>query len=182
MKLVSLAASFRVHGNNQRLVNTASAIAESEGATILPVDYSATEAPFYREDNPNAPLPAGATLLKHALEDADGILLAMPEHNWSFPASLKNLIDWLSTTTQFPFAGKTALLMCATPSRRGGVVGLQQLRVPMELLGAWVYPQVVGIGNVYQTMTGDGLQDARDLDFLTHCVKDFVRTTRAMKG
>lgn len=182
MKLVSFAASFRVNGNNQKLVDIASNIARDEGATIVPLDYSATEAPFYREDNPDAPLPAGIQLVADALHDASGMLIAMPEHNWSLPASLKNLIDWLSTTTQFPFAGKTALLMCATPSRRGGVVGLQQLRVPMELLGAWVYPQVVGIGNVYQTMTDTGLQDARDLNFLTHCVKDFVRVTRAMKG
>lgn len=182
MKLVSLAASFRVNGNNQKLVDIASGIAKGEGAEIISLDYGATESPFYREDNPNAPLPAGAQLVADALKDADGIVIAMPEHNWSFPASLKNLIDWLSTTTQFPFAGKTALLMCATPSRRGGVVGLQQLRVPMELLGAWVYPQVIGIGNIYQTMTDEGLSDARDLSFLTHCVKDFVRVTRAMKG
>ncbi len=182
MKLVSFAASFRVNGNNQKLVDIASGIAKAAGADIAALDYNATESPFYREDNPEAPLPAGAALLKDALAEADGMLIAMPEHNWSFPASLKNLIDWLSTTTQFPFAGKTALLMCATPSRRGGVVGLQQLRVPMEVLGAWVYPQVIGIGNIYQGMTDDGLADARDLNFLTHCVNDFVRATRAMKG
>lgn len=182
MKLVSFAASYRENGNNHKLVSIASEIAAAEGASIQSLAYPSLESPFLREDMPSAPLPKGVATLVHALDDADGFIIAMPEHNWSFPASLKNLIDWISTLSEYPLAGKTALLMCATPSRRGGVVGLQQLRVPVELLGAWVYPQVIGIGNIYQTMNEHGLQDARDLNFLTHCVKDFVRVTRAMKG
>lgn len=182
MKLISLAASFRENGNNQMLVNIAADDARAAGADILALDYRAFEAPFYREDKPGEALPASLAPLVHALGEADGILLAMPEHNWSLPASLKNIIDWLSTLKQNPLAGKTALLMCASPSQRGGVVGLQQLRVPLELLGVWVYPQVVGVGNIYQTLSDGELTHVKDRAFLKQCVTDFVRATRALKG
>lgn len=182
MKIVSFAASFREQGNNHQLVQLADAHARACGAQIHHIPYAHMEAPFYREDAPDAPLPKGIHLLTDALQDADGLMIAMPEHNWSFPASLKNIIDWLSTCTPQPLAGKTALLMCATPSRRGGVAGLLQLRVPLEVLGMWVYPQVVGIGNIYETLSADGLSDPKDRAFLKTSVEDFIRITRMMRN
>lgn len=182
MKLISFAASFRENGNNQMLVNIAADDARAAGAAITALDYRQFDAPFYREDMPEALLPAPLAPLVSALRASDGMLIAMPEHNWSLPASLKNIIDWLSTLKENPLAGKTALLMCASPSQRGGVVGLQQLRVPLELLGVWVYPQVIGVGNVYQTLIEGELSHAKDRAFLQRCVNDFVRVSRAMKG
>lgn len=182
MKLISFAASFRENGNNQMLVNIAADDAAEAGVDIIALDYRTLEAPFYREDNPDAPLPDALVPLVDALREADGLLIAMPEHNWSLPASLKNIIDWLSTVKHKPLAGKTALLMCASPSQRGGVMGLQQLRVPLEVLGVWVYPQVIGVGNIYKTLEDGMLNHAKDRAFLKYCVTDFVRATRALKG
>ncbi|MEJ0010308.1 MAG: NAD(P)H-dependent oxidoreductase [Alphaproteobacteria bacterium] len=73
-------------------------------------------------------------------------MLATPEYNWSVPGGLKNLIDWLSVDLRTPLTDRTALLMCASPSARGGVTGLQHLRTSLEMLDVWIYPQIVAIG------------------------------------
>ncbi len=177
MKLLSFAASFREQGNNHTLAQLADGIARGAGAEVEHIPYASLEAPFYREDAPDAKVPSGILAFAEKLRDADGLMIAAPEHNWSFPASLKNMIDWLSTLQENPLANKTALLMCATPSRRGGIAGLLQLRVPLEVLGCWVYPQVVGIGNVYKTLSAESISDAKDMAFLTQSVQDFVRIT-----
>lgn len=182
MKLISFAASFREQGNNHMLAQLADGIARAQGAQVQHILYASLEGPFYREDAPDAPMPSGIAALIEQLKNSDGVMIAMPEHNWSFPASLKNIIDWISTSKENPLAGKTALLMCATPSKRGGVAGLLQLRVPLEVLGMWVYPQVIGIGNVYKTLSSEGLSEEKDRAFLENSVTDFVRVTRTMKG
>lgn len=182
MKFLSLAASYRTGGNNQQLVNLAASMAKASGAEIVEISYPDLEAPLFREDDGARPIPDTIKKLESLLFAADGLLLAMPEYNWSFPASLKNLIDWLSVLPTKPLSGKTALLLCATPSKRGGILGLQQLRVPLCVLGVWVHPQVVAIGNVFEALQNGKLQDATEQQYMQEVVDDFVKTTRAMKG
>jgi chromate reductase, NAD(P)H dehydrogenase (quinone) len=127
-------------------------------------------------------LPAGATMLADALLSHDGLLLASPEYNWSIPASLKNLIDWISTDTRLPFYGKPALLLSATPSSRGGVTGLKQLRTPLMNLNMWVYPQLIGIGSSTGALTEAGLTSAKDREYLQTHVNAFVSATRKLSA
>ena len=155
--LLALAASFRSHSLNRRLLNIATSLAKDTGARINELDYTACETPLYREE------PDGT-----------------PEYNWSIPGGLKNLIDWLSVDPRAPLAGKTALLMCASPSVRGGIVGLQQLRVPLEHLGMIVYPHAIGIGKAEIQFSDTRLMSDKEQNFLQTCVNDFVRITKAI--
>src|SRR5262249_10298784 len=112
----------------------------------------------------------------------DGLLIATPEYNWSIPGGLKNLIDWLSVDPRAPLNGKTALLMCASPSMRGGFNGLIHLRLPLESLGFWIYPQMIGIGRAQEQLTVDGLARESDRQHLLYCVNDFIRATKALNA
>lgn len=179
--LLALAASTHPTSLNKRLLALAVAQAKSAGATILSLDYAECEAPLYH-GNHEAKLPAGAAKLSEAIQASDGILLASPEYNWSIPGALKNLIDWLSVDRAAPLQGRTALLFSATPSVRGGISGLQHLRVPLEVLGMWVYPQVIGIGEAPSQLTETGLARPKDQQRLVTCVHDFVRATAALQG
>ena len=178
--LLALAASFRSHSLNRRLLNIATSLAKDTGARINELDYTACETPLYREEPDGTPMPQGATLFADALLKSDGLLLASPEYNWSIPGGLKNLIDWLSVDPRAPLAGKTALLMCASPSVRGGIVGLQQLRVPLEHLGMIVYPHAIGIGKAEIQFSDTRLMSDKEQNFLQTCVNDFVRITKAI--
>lgn len=67
-------------------------------------------------------IPQAVVDLKEAIAAADGILVATPEYNASFPGALKNAIDWC---TRPPadigrvFGGKPFGLMGATPGAWG---------------------------------------------------------------
>jgi NAD(P)H-dependent FMN reductase len=180
-RLLALAASTRSDSLNKRLLAVAATIAEAAGATVTTFDYADCTAPLY-EGEPAPPLPPGAKRLSDALRAHDGMLLATPEYNWSIPAALKNLIDWLSVDPAAPLKGRTALLMCASPSLRGGISGLQQLNIPLAHLGMFVYPQLIGVGDA-DTQVGDAIINReKDHVHLSDCVRDFVRITTALRS
>lgn len=180
-KLLALAASHRPDSLNMRLLDLAVTQARSAGAHITLLDYQACDAPLYRGETNVASLPEGAELLSEQLRAHDGILLATPEYNWSIPGGLKNLIDWLSVDPRMPLTNKTALLMCASPSSRGGVTGLQHLRTCLEVLKLWVYPQMIAIGRAQQQLQSTHLAIEADQQHLTNCVDDFVRATGVLR-
>jgi chromate reductase len=179
-KLLAIAASYRPDSMNRQLLTIAAKLAEREGASVTMLDYAAHEAPLYRGEAVSGVLPEAVQKLSAAIRAHDGLLIASPEYNWSIPASLKNLIDWLSIDPEAPLNGKTALLMCATQSRRCGVSGLQQLRVPLDVLGVWTYPQLIGIGFAQDQLQGDHLSHETDQQHLTNCISDFIQATKRL--
>jgi chromate reductase len=178
--ILALSASYRADSLNRQLLALAITLAKNDGAQVTVLDYEKLEAPIYRGEQAVDALPPSIDALSDALRLHDGILLAVPEYNWSIPGGLKNIIDWLSVDSRAPLNGKTALLMCASPSVRGGISGLQHLRVPLELLGMWVYPQMIGIGRAEEQLQGERLAREADQVHLSYCVTDFLRATKAL--
>lgn len=176
--LIAFAASTRADSLNRKLLEIAVAHAKAAGALVTTFDYATLEAPVYHNDD--SPLPEATKRLGAALAASDGILLASPEYNWSMPGSLKNLIDWLSVMNPMPLKGKRAFLMCASPSVRGGILGLQQLSVPLSHLGVHVYPHLIAIGEADAQLSTQGIGNRKDAAFLKECVTDFVRMTNKM--
>jgi chromate reductase len=177
VKLLALAASYRANSVNKKLLAIATAHALKAGASVTSIDYAQYDTPTYRNEDAQ-PYPEGAKRLGDAIAAHDGIILASPEYNWSMPGSLKNLIDWLSVMKPMPLKGKSALLLCASPSVRGGILGLNQLSLPLAHLGVYVYPHLIAIGNAASELTPEGIASAKDNKFLATCVTDFVRVTR----
>ena len=178
VRILTLAASLREPSLNKKLLALAQHPLKAAGARITEVEYANFDAPIYSATTKT--LPQGAARFADALLAHDGIVVAVPEYNWSIPGGLKNLIDWVSIDDRNPFAGKVALLMCASPSSRGGIMGLSQLREVLQVLGCWVYPQIIGIGKADGQLTPDGLTKAADQEHFTRSVTNFVRATNAL--
>src|SRR5918996_6197007 len=83
-------------------------------------------------------------------------MIASPEYNASMPGVLKNLIDWTSRIRPQPFNGKQGFLLSASPSMAGGNRGLWSLRIPLEHLGARVYPDMFSLAQAHQAFDADG--------------------------
>lgn len=111
--------------------------------------------PFYDETLWNDPPPAVIDL-KERIAGADGVLFVTPEYNRSIPGVLKNAIDWASRYRPQPFNGKQGLLLSASPSMVGGNRGLWALRVPLEHLGARLYPDMFSLSRAHQALGADG--------------------------
>lgn len=84
--------------------------------------------PLYNEDLREKGLPAAVTRLRRQIAEADAILFASPEYNYSIPGVLKNAIDWASRPPDQPFAGKPAAVMGASPGMIGTARAQYHLR------------------------------------------------------
>jgi chromate reductase len=66
---------------------------------------------------------------KEKIKNADALLIASPEYNYSIPGVLKNAIDWASRPSRGnPLEGKPVAIMSASTSRFGGARAQYHLR------------------------------------------------------
>lgn len=97
--------------------------------------------PFYDNDLWDNP-PAAVTALKHRVEAADAVLIVMPEFNRSFPAIIKNALDWGSRPYgRSSWAGKPLALAGASPGAIGTAAAQTHLRAILPVLGFVVMGQ-----------------------------------------
>lgn len=53
-----------------------------------------TGVPLYNQDEEERQFPQAVQRLKQEVREADALLIATPEYNYSLPAVLKNVLDW----------------------------------------------------------------------------------------
>src|SRR3569623_1814567 len=111
--VVALAGSLRRGSHNSLLIDAATALAPP-GMIIEP--YRGLGAlPLIDEDAEQGQVPDGAVeTLRRAVASADGLLIATPEYNRSFPGVLKNAIDWMSRGDDLHWGRPVAVLGATT--------------------------------------------------------------------
>jgi len=96
---------------------------------------------------------------------------------------LKNAIDWVSRYEPQPFNERNALLLSASPSMIGGNRGLWALRVPLEHLGARVYPDMFSLAQAHKAFDPQGrLSDPRLERALRHQHRQLHGPRRGLKA
>jgi chromate reductase len=151
------AASLRKESVNDRLLRVVRAILEERGANVVHTPMSQFDCPSYDGDVEAASgLPPGAMRLREQLDACDAFIISAPEYNASMPGVVKNVIDWVSRFRPQPFNGKQAFLLSASPSMAGGNRGLWSLRVPLEHLGARVYPDMFSLAQAHTAFDAEG--------------------------
>jgi NAD(P)H-dependent FMN reductase len=161
IKVLVFGASLRANSLNRKLAALAARIAEQSGATVDHALMSDFDVPSYDGDAEKAQrIPAGAEELRRRLVDSDAFIIASPEYNASMPGMLKNVIDWASRIQPQPFDGKHGLLMSASPSMVGGNRGLWALRIPLEHLGARIYPDMFSLARAHEALAEGDIADA----------------------
>jgi NAD(P)H-dependent FMN reductase len=157
MKIMLMAASTRKESVNKKLIQLVSKILEQQGVSVNLVDFADYAIPLYDGDmNESLGLPQNAKNFIDDMQRADGLILSVPEYNFSIPGTLKNLIDWVSRANPQPWAGQQIMLASASPSLVGGNRGLWATRIPLEACGSFVYPDMFSLANAYQAFKADG--------------------------
>lgn len=160
IKVLVFAASLRTESLNGKLAALAARLAEQAGATIDHASMRDFDVPLYDGDvETKEGIPRGAEELRRRLLESDAFILASPEYNGSMPGTIKNLIDWASRFRPQPFDGRHGLLMSASPSLGGGNKGLWALRMPLEHLGARVFPDMFSLAMAHQALEGGDIAD-----------------------
>lgn len=130
---------------------------QEHGGAVDQAAMNDFDVPSYDQDSQDASgFPPGADEFRRRLTAADAFVISSPEYNASLPGLLKNAIDWLSRYRPQPFNAKHGLLLSASPSMVGGNRGLWALRVPLEHLGARVYPDMFSFTQAHQALGQDG--------------------------
>jgi chromate reductase, NAD(P)H dehydrogenase (quinone) len=91
--VLALSGSLRAQSCNTALLREAIRLAPP-GMTIEL--GSIRDVPLYNADVEAQGVPAAVTSLSARIKEADALLIATPEYNFSIPGVLKNAIDWLS--------------------------------------------------------------------------------------
>ena len=157
VKVLLFSASLRTDSLNTRLARLARSVIEGHGATVDFATMRDFDGPSYDQDlEEREGLPPGPRELNRRLEATDAFVIASPEYNASIPGHLKNAIDWVSRVRPQPFNARHGLLFSASPSMAGGNRGLWSLRIPLEHLGARVFPDMFSLAQAHKAFTDEG--------------------------
>ena len=157
LNVLVFGASLRRESLNERLAAMTAECVTRRGCHVDRGAMAAFDCPSYDGDvEADAGVPEPAREFCRRLKAADALMIASPEYNASMPGVLKNLIDWTSRMRPQPFNGKQAFLLSASPSMAGGNRGLWSLRIPLEHLGARVYPDMFSLAQAHEAFADDG--------------------------
>ena len=182
LRVLIFSASLRAESINARLAGLAARAAEQHGATVDRASMRDFDVPSYDADGEaRGEVPAGAHELQRRLEANDAFVIASPEYNASMPGLLKNAIDWVSRFSPQPFHERHGLLMSASPSMAGGNRGLWALRMPLEHLGARVYPDMFSLAMAHKAFADDRLANPALQQRFEQSVQGFLDLAEAAK-
>ncbi len=161
-KALLFAGSIRTDSLNRRLTRAAAEELRRRGIEVTFADLRDYPMPMYDGDlEAGSGVPENARAFRKLIEANDALVIASPEYNGSFPALLKNVIDWVSRAQSgerpaAAFHGKTAVLLSTSPGPGAGKRGLRHLRELLEMIGVHVLPVEVSIPKGTQAFDQDG--------------------------
>jgi chromate reductase len=186
--ILVMAGSTRKDSVHRKLARHAVESLQAAGADAVLADLRDYPLPLYDGDlETEEGRPAGAVELKELARRADGFLFASPEYNGSYPAVVKNAIDWISRPDPGErhlevFRGKPAVVVTASPGPHGGSRGLKQMRELLSMIGIGVEDQL-GIPNSGAAFDSEGrLARAGDIEGLDKLATAVIDASAARKA
>jgi chromate reductase, NAD(P)H dehydrogenase (quinone) len=135
LKILGFAGSLRLGSYNKALLRAAVDLVPDD--MHLEIFDLEGIPPFNQDTEQN--MPDKVKEFKTKIREADGILIASPEYNYSVPGVLKNAIDMVSRPYgDNPFDGKPIAIMSASVGMLGGARAQYHLRQMFVFLN--MYP------------------------------------------
>ena len=156
MRVLAVSGSLRRESTNTRLLRAAAEEAPP-GVEVVLWD-GLKEIPPYDGDDDVVPGPAAVEAFKAAVRDADGVLIATPEYNFSVPGVLKNAVDWASRPLATNvFRNKPVAIVGASSGVFGAVWSQAELRKILgQAMGANIADVEVAVGRAFDKFDADG--------------------------
>ena len=135
MRLLAISGSLRARSSNTAVLEAARVLAPRDVEIAL---YDGlADLPAFNPDleEGDATLPPAAADLRARVAEADGLLICSPEYAHGIPGSLKNLLDWLVGSVDFP--GKPVTLVAASAR---SVYAQSQLAEVLRTMNARLVP------------------------------------------
>lgn len=165
MKLLVFAGSTRAGSWNRKLATVTAALARAAGADVTHLELGDFDVPMYNADLEARGTPADVMRLKELTAAHPGWIICTPEHNASYPALLKNTLDWISSpvkgdplwSDEFRSTrGKVVGVLSASPGSLGGLRSQSHLVPLLFNLQCWVAPKTFALARAADAFDAGG--------------------------
>jgi NAD(P)H-dependent FMN reductase len=172
-KVITLAGSSSKHSINKQLAEFAGSLLE--GVEVINLDLNDFELPVYSIDvEKEQGFPKDLLKLNEIVENTDGIIVSLAEHNGAYATAFKNTFDWLSRIEGKVWRNKPMLLLSTSPGARGGqsVMELALSRFPHNggnIIGSMTFP------SFYDNFKNDSIVNSELEDKLKSLSEDLMK-------
>ena len=155
MRVLAISGSLRAQSLNTLLLR--------EAVRLAPPGMTFTfwerldDLPHFSPERDMDPLPAPVIDLRGLIHQVDAMLICTPEYIHAMPAVLKNLLEWVVSSSAC--VGKPAAAWSASPSLEGGARAHASLIHTLEVMST----QVVHGSSLCLTLARSGLDEAGHL-------------------
>lgn len=180
LRILGIAGSLRKGSYNRAALRSAQKLLPHDAALEI---FELNGIPAYNQDEEKNP-PPQVVELKRKVREADSILLATPEYNYSVPGVLKNAIDWASRPYgDSAWNGKPVAIMGASVGIFGSARAQYHLRQMFVFLNMYPVNQPeVMIGTAQHRFDEQGnLTDEQSKKLIAALLRNLVDHTRQLK-
>ncbi len=170
MTIAIISASIRKGRNSHRVaLYFQNYIKEHRLGEITMLDLNEFQFPVFEERLKYLENPSQRTLqFSETIKQADAVIIVTPEYNGGYPASLKNVVDLLTSE----WKRKPIAIATVSSGAFGGSQVITSLLFSLWKIGAWVTPAMFPVPNVEKAYTETG--EATDKETTDKRAKTFL--------
>jgi NAD(P)H-dependent FMN reductase len=149
-----ISASVRTGRNSHRVaLYFKKYLEENQHATVEILDLNEYNFPLFDERLKFQPSPSAAVLeFAGKIKASDGVIIATPEYNGGYPASLKNIIDLLYDE----WHRKPIAISTVSDGSFGGTQVITSLQFSLWKIRAWTVPAMFPVPKVREVFDEEG--------------------------
>jgi len=178
VKIVGIGGSLRAGSYSQIALEIAARRTEVLGAEVEVLDLRQMNLPFCNGEDEYPDYP-DVEKLQNAVKAADGLILSTPEYHGSLSGVLKNALDLMSFEQLDNKVTGLVSVLGGQPNSNA----LNDLRVIMRWVHAWVIPEQIAVGQAWQAFSPDGkILDEKLSQRFDSFAQSLVDNTRKLRG
>ena len=165
VKLLVFAGSTRLQSYNRKLAKVTAGLASAAGAEVTHLELGDFDVPMYNADLEARGTPPDVMRLKQTFFEHAAWIVCAPEYNASYPALLKNTLDWISSPVRSDpvwnddfraTRGKVVGMLSASPGALGGLRSQSHLAPLLLNLHCWVSPVSYALSRAGDAFDAEG--------------------------
>lgn len=179
VKIVGIGGSLRADSSSYKALAIAIQRVQALGAEAEILDLRQMQLPFCRGGNDEYLDYPDVSRLREIVQEADGLILSTPEYHGSISGVLKNALDLMS----FEQLSNKVTGLISVLGGQSNSNALNDLRIIMRWVHAWVIPEQVAIGQAWKAFGEDGkLLDEKLSQRFDQFAESLVENTRKLQG
>lgn len=178
VKIVGFGGSLRPDSYSQQALKLAAQRLEALGASVEILDLRTMKLPFCDGGDDYSDYP-DVEKLRHAVKEANGLILSTPEYHGSVSGVIKNALDLMS----FEHLSNKVTGLISVLGGQPNSNALNDMRIIMRWVHAWVIPEQIAIGQAWKAFGEDGkLLDEKLSQRFDQFAQSLLDNTRKLHG